>query len=453
MCRHGVDGSVGAVAQPTIEDVSSIDSPEISPPAIVMIASGTTPHAVGFAPVGVVQLGRRITSGDFTAEIDDERMSREHATVEWRAGGWRIVDLDSRNGTFVDGARLAGELSRAGDLVLRLGHTVFVLVRDGRGHLAPREDGETVIGPELSRAYDAIRRNATREGDTLLVHGESGSGKELAARLYHDTRTPTGPFIAVNCATIPEGVAERLLFGSKRGAFSGAIDAVGYIQSAHGGTLFLDEIAELDPAVQAKLLRVLETRDVLPIGATSPVAVQLAVVAASHRELRTAIVDKQFRDDLYYRLARVVIHLPPLRARKIDAARLAVRELAAVDRRLLAHAKLIEACCVRAWPGNVRELRGAVGQAAREALAGGRDVVRVTDLPPHAGMVAAAEPQSIEPQPTDATAPVSPTLDKAGVLAAIASADGVLSVAARTLGLHRTQLYRLMEKLGISREK
>jgi transcriptional regulator of acetoin/glycerol metabolism len=141
-----------------------------------------------------------------------------------------------------------------------------------------------------------------------------------------------------------------------------------------------------------------------------------------------------------------VIHLPPLRARKIDAARLAVRELAAVDRRLAAHAKLIEACCVRAWPGNVRELRSAVGQAAREALAGGRDVVRVSDLPPHAGMVAGTP----EPQTAD---PAAPTLDKASVLAAIASADGVLSVAARVLGVHRTQLYRLMEKLGISREK
>ena len=441
------------MARQTIEDVSSIASSEISAPAIVMIASGTTQHAVGFAPVGVVQLGRRITSGEFTAEIDDERVSREHATVEWQAGGgWRIVDLDSRNGTFVDGARLAGEIKRDGDVVLRVGHTVFVLVRDGRGHLAPRDDGEAVIGPELARTYDAIRRNATHESDTLLVHGESGSGKELAARLYHDTRTPDGPFVAVNCATIPEGVAERLLFGSKRGAFSGAIDAVGYIQSAHGGTLFLDEIAELEPAVQAKLLRVLETREVVPVGATSPVAVQIGVVAASHRELRSAIVDKQFRDDLYYRLARVVIHLPPLRARKIDAARLAVRELAAVDRRLSAHAKLIEACCVRAWPGNVRELRAAVGQAAREALAGGRDVVRVTDLPPHAGMVAGtpAEPHATEIEPAPTT---TPTLDKASVQAAIASADGVLSVAARTLGLHRTQLYRLMEKLGISREK
>ncbi len=371
------------MARQTIDDVSSIDSPEISAPAIVMIASGTTQYALAFEPVGVVQLGRRITSGKFTAEIDDERVSREHATVEWQGGGWCIVDLDSRNGTFVDGARLAGEVTRAGDVVLRLGHTVFVLVRDGRGHLAPREDGATVIGPELSRAYDAIRRNATQESDTLLLHGESGSGKELAARLYHDTRTPDGPFIAVNCATIPEGVAERLLFGSKRGAFSGAIDAVGYLQSAHGGTLFLDEIADLDPAVQAKLLRVLETRDVLPIGATSPVAVELGVVAASHRELRTAIVDKRFREDLYYRINVIHVPLPPLRARAGDVLLLAqhlLRKSAVVlDKKVVALSPAAaERLLAHDWPGNVRELANCIERAV--AVAHFEDI-QVEDLP------------------------------------------------------------------------
>lgn len=442
------------MARQTIEDVSSIASTEASEPAIVMIWSGTTEQHVGFAPVGGVQLGRNIKSGGFTAEVEDERMSREHAAVEWKNGGWRIKDLESRNGTYLDGERLEGETLRNSDVVLRLGHTLFVLLRDGRGHLAKRErEGATVIGPELARVYDAIRRNATREGNTLLVHGESGSGKELAARLYHDTRTPDGPFVAVNCATIPEGVAERLLFGSKRGAFSGATDAVGYLQSAHGGTLFLDEIAELEPAVQAKLLRVLETREVVPVGANSPVAVDIGVVAASHRQLRAAIVDKQFREDLYYRLARVTIHLPPLRERKIDAARLAVREIAAVDRKLSVHAKLVEACCLRWWPGNVRELRSEVGQAAREAIAAGRDIVRASDLSPLAGLPtgAAVPPIDVPPSEEPKTAPT--TLDKAAVEAAIANANGVLSVAARELGLHRTQLYRLMEKLGISREK
>ena len=437
------------MAQPTIEDVSSVSAQETGSPAIVMIASGTTPCALGFAPVGVVQLGRTITSGAFTAEIDDERVSREHATVEWQATGWHIIDQDSRNGTFVDGERITGELHRQGDLVLRIGHTVFVLVRDGRGHLSPLDHGATVIGPELGRVYDEIRRHAAdRSSDTLLVHGESGSGKELAARLYHDTRTPAGPFVAVNCATIPEGVAERLLFGSKRGAFSGAVDAIGYLQSAHGGTLFLDEIAELEPAVQAKLLRVLETREVVPIGANArgrrtARRGRCEPPRAARRDRRQAVS----RRPLLPARACRSIHLPPLRARKIDAARLAVRELAAVDSRLAAHAKLIEACCVRAWPGNVRELRGAIGLAGRDALASGREVVRATDLPPHAGLVAG----SVESQPTEPVA--APALDQAAIVAAIASAGGVLSVAARTLGLHRTQLYRLMDKLGISRQK
>ncbi len=427
----------------TIDDLSSVAAEEAAPPLIVMIATGTTPTALAFAPKGVVELGRHIASGGFSENVDDERMSRDHATVEWKRGGWRIVDRASRNGTFVDGVRVESETSRAADVVLRLGHTVFVLLRDGRGHPAPDLDGP-VVGPELARVYATIRQHAAT--DTLLVHGESGSGKELAARLYHEAHAPGGPFVAVNCATIPEGVAERLLFGSRKGAFSGATDAVGYLQSAHGGTLFLDEIAELPAAVQTKLLRVLETREVLPIGATTPIALELGVVAASHRELRGAVADQRFRDDLYYRLARAVVHLPPIRARKVDAARLAVRELADCDRKLAAHAKLIEACCVRLWPGNIRELRAAVRQAAQQALAANRDVVRPEDLPANAGLALTAE---AAPEPT---APVG-ALDKDAVVAALARANGVLSVAARALGLHRTQLYRLMDKLGIQRDE
>ncbi len=428
------------MADQTIDDVSSVVSAEVAPPAIVLIGG-----ALVLAPTGVVQLGRHVACGRVTAEIDDERMSREHATVQFGRGGWRIVDQGSRNGTYVDGVKLAGETIVAGDAILRLGHTLFALRRDGRGHDATTIDTDTVIGPELSRAYDAIRRHATT--DTLLVHGESGSGKELAARLYHDARTPDGPFVAVNCAAIPEGVAERLLFGSKRGAFSGAVDAVGYLQSANGGTLFLDEIADLEPTVQAKLLRVLETREVVPIGATAAIALALGIVAASHRDLRAATAEKRFREDLYFRLARAVVELPPLRARPVDAARLATRELASVDRKLVAHARLIEACCLRAWPGNVRELRAAIRHAGQLAIAAGRTLVRVEDLPEHAGL-ALRRPET----PASPGLPPATVVDRPAILAAIAEADGVLSVAARALGLHRTQLYRLMDKLGIARD-
>ena len=436
----------------TVDDVSSASQDEPAPPVIAMVASGTAAASL-VLPVPA-ELGRRISAGGKTHEVDDERMSRDHALVTTEGGLWVIADRDSRNGTFVDGERVHGEVRRRGDVVVRLGHTVFVLVASGEGHgdepAGPAADavaavGDQVVGPELARVYELVRRHAA--SDTLLIHGESGSGKELAARLYHQAGPRSaGPFVAVNCAAIPEGVAERLLFGSRRGAFSGAIDAIGHFQMAHGGTLLLDEIADLDPAVQAKLLRVLETREVVPIGATAGALVDAGIVAASHRDLRQAVAERRFRDDLYYRLAHAIVHLPPLRARKVDIARLVQREVAAAGK-LAPHARLVEACCVRPWPGNVRELCSAVRRAAGEARAAGRDVVRVEDLPATAGLPLEAPG---EPASERTRAPAG-ELDKDTIAAALARANYVVSVAARALGLHRTQLYRLMDKHGIAR--
>jgi transcriptional regulator with PAS, ATPase and Fis domain len=433
------------VVNETIDDLSSAVDSEPAVPGFVMVATGRRTTALA-SPVPA-DLGRQVTAGGHVHEIDDERMSRDHATVRFERGLWVIADRDSRNGTFVDGERITGEVRRRGDIVLRLGHTVFVLLTDWRGHPAAT-DGAHVVGPELQRTYAQIQRHAT--ADTLLIHGESGSGKELAARLYHDAGPRRGgPFVAINCAAIPEGVAERLLFGAKKGAFSGAIDALGHFQMANGGTLFLDEIADLDAAVQAKLLRVLETREVVPVGASAGITLDLGIVAASHRELRAAVADNRFREDLFYRLARSTVHLPPLRERKVDIARLVQREIAAVDRKLAPHAKLVEACCLRAWPGNVRELCAAVRQAADAARAGGRDVVRVDDLAVTAGQpVGGIQGETSVDRPKAAPA----ELDKEGVVAALARANGVISVAARALGLHRTQLYRLMEKYGLARD-
>ena len=439
----------------TVDDVSNVSSIEPPVPAIVTVAIGV--HAASLVLPVPAELGRRISAGGEIHDIDDERMSRDHAVVSFDRGMWSIVDRDSRNGTFVDGERVHGEVQRRGEIVLRLGHTVFVLVGDGRGHRADDggdQDGDArrdqVIGPELARTYETVARHAA--GDTLLIHGESGSGKELVARLYHESGPRRGgPFIAVNCAAIPEGVAERLLFGSRKGAFSGAIDATGHFQTAHGGTLFLDEIADLDPAVQAKLLRVIETREIVPVGATHGATVDIGIVAASHRELRQEVAERRFRDDLYYRLALATVYLPPLRARKVDIARLVQREIAAVSRTLAPHAKLVETCCLRPWPGNVRELRSAVRQAAADALAAGRDVVRSDDLAASAGMplgpAVASEPAAERPRTAIAE------IDREAVVHALARANNVVSVAARALGLYRTQLYRLMEKYGISRSE
>lgn len=193
----------------------------------------------------------------------------------------------------------------------------------------------------------------------------------------------------------------------------------------------------------------LETREVVPVGATHGVSLKLGVIAASHRDLRSAVADRRFRDDLYYRLARATVHLPALRTRKVDIIRLAQHEIAAVDRRLVAHAKLLEACALRTWPGNVRELRAAVREAAGVAIAAGRDSVRVEDLATTAGQPVGAMRPAAPPESPKAA---STELDKDAIVAALARASGVVSVAARSLGLHRTQLYRLIDKHGLARD-
>ena len=408
-----------------------------------MVANVRTATALAL-PVPA-ELGRRIQAGGQTHEIDDERMSREHATVRFDRGAWVITDRASRNGTYVEGNRIGGEVKLPGNVVLRLGHTVFVLLANAEGHPAP--NGEHVIGPELARSFDQIRGHAASRA--LLVHGEPGTGKELAARVYHESGPRSrGPFVAVNCAAIPEGVAERLFCGAnKSGAFAGAIDAFGHFQSAAGGTLFLDEVADLDPPVQAKLLRVLETREVVPLGTTVGSKIDIGIVAAGHRELRAAVADGRFLDELYQRLARATVYLPALRERKVDIARLVQREVSAVDPALAPHAKLIETCMLRAWPGNVRELRAAVRQATGEAKAGNSDDVRAEHLAPTAGQ-AIGETETALERPK----PASREVDKEAVIAALARASGVVSVAARALGLHRTQLYRLMEQHGLDRD-
>jgi hypothetical protein len=172
---------VEVVADQRIDDGrGGVDEDGAIAPGIVMLASGRQPAALVLPPAA--ELGRRISAGKRAHDVADERMSRDHAVVTWERGGWVIRDLDSRNGTFVDGERISGEVRRRGNAILRLGHTVFALLADVRDHPAPDGFGEVVIGPELGRVYEQIRRHTA--GDVLLVHGEPGSGKEVAARRF-----------------------------------------------------------------------------------------------------------------------------------------------------------------------------------------------------------------------------------------------------------------------------
>lgn len=413
-------------------------------PAVVIVASGTKPMSL-VLPVPVT-LGRIVTADGQLHEIADDRMSREHALVGRDRGTWAIADKDSRNGTFVNTERIGVEVRRRGDCVVRCGNTVCVLLEDGRGHETSRLDlGDPIVGPELARVFAEIERLAGA-GDQLFVHGESGSGRELAARRFHDQGPRRGgPFVTVDCAALPAGVTDRLLFGANKG--SGAIDAFGHFQQAAGGTLFLDEVVALEPKVQAKLVRVLERGEVMPVGATTPTKLDVGVVAASRRELRTAVADRALRDDLHDRLSRVTVRIPALRDRKVDIARLLQREAAAAG--LSVHPRLVETCCARPWPGNLRELLGAVCDAIATAKAAERDSVLLDDLAAAAGQPigSAADETNLEKPAT-----ASPgEFDKATVIAALAAARGVVATAAKALGLHRTELHRIMEKLGIAR--
>jgi DNA-binding NtrC family response regulator len=322
--------------------------------------------------------------------------------------------------------------------------------------------GGALLGPTLARVWDAIGR-AARHGASLHITGESGTGKELAARAFHAVGPRCGgPFVAVNCAAIPEGVAERLLFGTRKGAFSGAaVDAEGYVQAAHGGVLFLDEVAELDLTVQAKLLRALEAKEVLPLGATRPVKVDFALASATHRDLRDQVAAGKLREDLFFRIARPEIRVPPLRMRPEEIPWLvaaALQGAEATDGAPEAHASLIEACLARAWPGNVREILAEIRAAGQQARSEGSRWVQAGHLSASAGraFAAAPAPAAAPAQPAEAAAQppwvprrTSRPPEREVIEEALRRAGGNITQAARALGVHRTQLRRWMARFGI----
>jgi DNA-binding NtrC family response regulator len=444
------------------------------PGAVVVLAAGsavTVTARIGDQPL---EIGRANPPGLLR---DDDRVSRRHVRIGRERGGWRIEDLASRNGTVVDGRPLASSASFASPCLVRVGRSLLWCVDDvlpfAEEPPGARRSSGPIAGGKLRRAYGDIAL-AARAGDTLFVRGESGSGKELAARAFHDARHADGsdaPFVAVNCAAIPEGLAERLLFGARKGSYSGATaDAEGYVQSAHGGTLFLDEIAELDPLVQAKLLRALESREVLPLGASRPTKVSIAVCAASHKPLRAEVTAGRFREDLYFRIARPEVVLPPLRERIDEIPRFVERTLHEVDAGLASTVGLVETCCLRPWPGNVRELLRELRRAAHAALHAGVRVVDAEHLAAEAGFPLAAEilvegsdrrqrpPSSASERPaagdgerrpageTERRPSSAASWSDDDIRRALSENAGNVRGTARALGMHRNQLRRWLVK-------
>ncbi|MEW5850948.1 MAG: sigma 54-interacting transcriptional regulator [Myxococcota bacterium] len=410
-------------------------------PGLLALFSGTEAMQLGIPLRESRVLGRGDIGG---VPLDDPRMSRRHAEVMFDGARWHIHDLGSRNGTFLDGEPVEGRVVTNKARVLRVGGTLFGLLSDLRPYQRSVMEGQEgmVLGARMQRQWEQIAL-AARTGDMLHITGESGSGKEAAARHFHRSSTRgQGPFVAVNCASIPPLLAERLLFGARKGAYSGAdADAEGYVQAAQGGTLFLDEIAELDLSVQAKLLRVVESKEVLALGATRPRKVEFGLCSATNQDLRGRVATGKFRADLFFRIGRPAVALPPLRDRIEDIPWIMQGQLRKLGS-LGLHPSLVEQALVRPWPGNVRELIVELRDAATAAMARKSPRVEACDLRPDAGT--SFTPETLPARPAPA---VSGGEDP--VLTALRRERGNVSRAARALGWHRTQLRRWLTKHNI----
>ncbi len=397
--------------------------------------------------------------------VHDARISRRHLGIEHDGHRFILREHGSTNGSFLNGKPLGrtpaqvvlpAETAAANEpdavapmAFVRIGRTVLILLADvapyERAGLSVQAGGEVVMGPALQHLHQRIRLLAGA-GENLLLTGPSGVGKEVAARAYHQaTGRPQGPFVAVNCATIPRELAEAMLFGARRGAYSGAVaDSDGLIQAAHGGTLFLDEIGELDLVIQAKLLRVLESREVMALGTTRPRAVDLRMCAATLVDLEEAVQNRRFREDLFFRIGRPMLRIPALQKRPEEIATLVHLALRTVPgAKLPANAALIEACLMRSWPGNIRELRTELRTASLKAQAAGCTEVDASHLEAPTLMQAATGPSRLLRPPPDE----DPSREQ--IVKAVTAARGNLTAAAQQLAIPRTSLRRLLSRYRI----
>jgi DNA-binding NtrC family response regulator len=315
------------------------------------------------------------------------------------------------------------------------------------------EDAIVGASPVMMGVFKSIARAATSDA-TVLVLGESGTGKEMVARVLHArSRRTRGPFVAINCAAIPENLLESELFGHEKGAFTGAIGRrIGRFERAHGGTLFLDEIGDMSMALQSKILRAIQEREVERVGGGSPVSIDVRIVAATNRDLQQAVREGRFREDLYYRLAVVTVVLPPLRERGVDLELIAMHFIAHYARE---HGRPVRAVAEEVfnvlhrhpWPGNVRQLRNA---AERAVVMADGEILLPQHLPADI-----LQPPEAQPGPNGAQPSAEPPLvtleemEKRMIRRALRETSNNVTVAAERLGIHRNTLRRKITDYGI----
>ncbi|QDE88274.1 Fis family transcriptional regulator [Myxococcus xanthus] len=322
-------------------------------------------------------------------------------------------------------------------------------VRRLRQELGRREDSGTVVGesPAMKQAYALIDRVADLDS-TVLITGESGTGKEVAARAVHTRgRRKDGPFVAINCAAMPEALLESELFGHAKGAFTDAKAArTGLFVQANGGTLFLDEVGELPLTLQPKLLRALQERTVRPVGGDTELPFDARIVAATNRDLELAVEEDRFREDLYYRLNVIGVELPPLRARGNDVLALSQRFIeqfaSRTGKRVLGPSPAAaQRLLAYGWPGNVRELQNCLERAV--ALTSFEEIT-VDDLPERVRNY--SQPRVV-PETQDASELVTlEQLERRYIHRVLEAVGGSRTLAARILGVDRKTLYRKLER-------
>lgn len=412
------------------------------------------------AGVSRVEIGRAdafavVETGDqLRIELADAAMSERHALLARDGGTWTAVDQGSKNGTLVNRSAADGRPLGDGALI-EAGRSYFFLRQGSAGsehsdrclrgrELTARAMAFATFHPGLERSLDRLAR-VCDSSIPVLIHGETGTGKELVARAVHDRSGRAGDFVGVNCGAIPETLVEGELFGAAKGSFSGAhSNRLGLVRAADRGTLFLDEVAELSPASQVALLRVLQEHEVLPLGHTSPVAVDIRVVAATHQNLRELCARGRFRDDLFARLGGYVFTVPPLRLRMEDLGILIstfLDEVGAGQATLSRRAA--RALLAHDWPLNIRELRNAVTSAS--VIADGA-VIRLEHLSIDSALARATNADNAG----DGSGPAKPLEDRLRGL--LDAHRGNISAVARELRTSRSQVKRLLKRFAITQD-
>lgn len=469
--------SDGSVTLSMVDDDAGADGPRAEPHLVFVLCAdhlneGSRRVRLGRATRARFGRGSRFEAcwnrAGLEVSVPDPRMSSRHAEIAVGPGGYIVTDLGSKNGSAVNGIALTEPRRLQEGDVLELGHSFFVF-RDQSPTWASSDDGPQKAGPlsTMNGSFAARLRELERIAPAILpvlLRGESGVGKEVAARATHGLSGRTGALVAVNCGALPESLIESELFGVRRGAFSGAdADRAGLVAAAQLGTLFLDEIGELPEPVQVKLLRVLQERAVTPVGGTAPAEVDFRLVSATHRDLEAAVASGRFRGDLFARIGGFTLEIPPLRDRREDLG-LLLRRFAEAEGRdpesITMSRPAARSLFGHPWPFNVRELEKAFALALTLAEDGFIRSQHLAGLAPPQAPVAPEEEGDAHPSPepevgrdppAGSVRPLTPEdLErKARLLALLEQHRGNVSEVARAMGKARMQIHRWMRRYGI----